>query len=243
MTREELVTECRFRSGRGDAIDDIIDFLRSSGCWKTESIAVIAAACTVGLAKAKELVHFSDVWKDTRSSDEQFHEMISEAVSKSQGAGAGLEAILEMHARLFFALLCGWLAPIAAALALGLFYTIQLGAYPDALWFILGNVAMVAGVVSAVILLIFGIPTYLIFQSCQLFSRRAYVLAGAAFSLIVVILMSINQMGFANRLQPEEFWLFIVGAILSGPLAAFTFWTLRRPDKGQWQGHNEDSVR
>lgn len=74
MTREELISECRHRFERGDTIEAIIEFLRASGCQKIDSIAVISKACGTGLAKAKELVHLSDVWKDRRASDDEFHE-------------------------------------------------------------------------------------------------------------------------------------------------------------------------
>lgn len=83
MTREELIAESRRRLGQGDTIEDVIRFLRSSGCWKTETIIVISKASGIGPAKAKELVHFSETWKDTRSSDEKLQEEMLEAIVKS----------------------------------------------------------------------------------------------------------------------------------------------------------------
>ena len=48
--------------------------MRASGSSKIDSIAVLKGARGIGLAKAKEIVHFSGTWADTKALDEKFHE-------------------------------------------------------------------------------------------------------------------------------------------------------------------------
>ena len=80
-SRAELIAEVERRLARGESMEGAIGFLRSSGCWKTDSIIVIATACKVGLAKAKELVHFSETWQDTRAADERLHDELWDAIA------------------------------------------------------------------------------------------------------------------------------------------------------------------
>jgi hypothetical protein len=61
-------------------LEGLIGFLRSSGCSKIDSIAILARECGIGLARAKEVVHFSRAWNDTREADESFHADIERAV-------------------------------------------------------------------------------------------------------------------------------------------------------------------
>jgi hypothetical protein len=80
MTREELIAECQRRSEAGEDVEGIIRYLRASGCSKIDSIAVLKGTCSIGLAKAKEMVHFSATWADRKASDEKFHEDIVDAL-------------------------------------------------------------------------------------------------------------------------------------------------------------------
>jgi hypothetical protein len=81
MTHEELIAECRRRSKGGESVESIIGYLRASGCTKIDSIAVLNGAYGIGLAKAKEIVHFSATWADTKAADEKFHEDIVDALT------------------------------------------------------------------------------------------------------------------------------------------------------------------
>jgi ribosomal protein L7/L12 len=81
MTRDELIAECRRRSEAGEDAESIISYLRTSGCSKINSIAVLRGACGIGLAKAKEIVHFSATWADRKALDEEFHENIVDALT------------------------------------------------------------------------------------------------------------------------------------------------------------------
>lgn len=79
-TREELVVACKARFQAGGSVEQLIEFLRSSGCSKIDTIAVIASACGVGLGDAKEAVHFSPAWDDTRAEDERFQKLVVNTV-------------------------------------------------------------------------------------------------------------------------------------------------------------------
>ena len=81
MTREEFIAECRRRLEAGEDIEAIVRCLRASGCSKIDSIAVLNRASGIGLAKAKEVVHFSAIWADRKASDEKFHEDIVDALT------------------------------------------------------------------------------------------------------------------------------------------------------------------
>jgi hypothetical protein len=84
MTREELIAECRRRLEAGEDVETIIRYLRATGCSKIDSIAVLKGACDIGLAKAKETVHFSATWADRKASDEKFHEDIVDALTSEK---------------------------------------------------------------------------------------------------------------------------------------------------------------
>ena len=83
MERKALILECKNRYSAGATIESLIGFLRSVGCSKIVSIATISEACGVGLAKAKEIVHFSPLWVDTRENDEELHKKIEEYLSEN----------------------------------------------------------------------------------------------------------------------------------------------------------------
>jgi hypothetical protein len=83
MTRDELIAECKHRSAGGEDVEIIVGYLRTSGCSKVDSIALLNATYGIGLAEAKKIVHFSPIWVDTKASDENFHEAIAEALTKS----------------------------------------------------------------------------------------------------------------------------------------------------------------
>jgi hypothetical protein len=48
MTREDLIAECKRRYAAGEEIEKLIEFLRSVGCSKIDSIAIIVAGCGIG---------------------------------------------------------------------------------------------------------------------------------------------------------------------------------------------------
>jgi hypothetical protein len=87
MTRDELIAECKRRSEGGEDVETMVGYLRTSGCSKIDSIAVLNGTYGIGLAEAKKIVHFSPTWADTRASDDNFHESIADAVAKLHPGG------------------------------------------------------------------------------------------------------------------------------------------------------------
>jgi hypothetical protein len=84
MARQTLISECKRRRDNGEELDSLINFLRSSGCSKIDSIAIIVEGCGIDLSQAKKAVHLSPTWADTRIADNHFHDVIEDAVSDSQ---------------------------------------------------------------------------------------------------------------------------------------------------------------
>jgi ribosomal protein L7/L12 len=68
------------RDGRD--IDDILVFLRAQGCSKIDSIKLLMQLSNLTLAEAKERVHCSRAWDDTRAADEALHEALDEAIEQ-----------------------------------------------------------------------------------------------------------------------------------------------------------------
>jgi hypothetical protein len=65
-----LTSECRGLLKEGQSIDQILQMLRSRGCSKAQSVAVIAPLMP-GLLEAKQAVHDSPVWTDAKERDER----------------------------------------------------------------------------------------------------------------------------------------------------------------------------
>lgn len=56
----------------GKDTEAILTFLRKIGCSKIDSIRLLIPLRDLSLAEAKQIVHFSETWKDTRQADEEF---------------------------------------------------------------------------------------------------------------------------------------------------------------------------
>lgn len=80
-----LVSECKKMDAQGKNTEEILHFLRSQGCCKVTSIAVLAKTLAVGLGQAKEMVHTSQTWADVRARDDQFHASLSENLNQKDG--------------------------------------------------------------------------------------------------------------------------------------------------------------
>jgi ribosomal protein L7/L12 len=70
----ELVEKVQHMLATGTSIEDILSFLRQSGCSKVESIVVIKETNAISLAEAKKIIHYSKAWEDTRERDETFQD-------------------------------------------------------------------------------------------------------------------------------------------------------------------------
>jgi ribosomal protein L7/L12 len=80
-TRAELVAEClTLRSAEGATEEDIIAHLRAQRCNKIDTIAILRDVFGLSLGRAKQLVHLSPTWKDSREKDDAFHEALVTAL-------------------------------------------------------------------------------------------------------------------------------------------------------------------
>jgi ribosomal protein L7/L12 len=77
-----LSKQCENLLAAGKSQDEIILFLRTQGCSKVESIAVLANSLGIGLGQAKKVVHLSVVWADTRERDEKIQTSLEEEAGK-----------------------------------------------------------------------------------------------------------------------------------------------------------------
>ena len=80
MAKEQaLLTTCKKMLVEGKPVEDVLGYLRTQGCSKTDSIIILTKAKGLSLTEAKRLVHFSNVWADVRDRDEEFHELLEQA--------------------------------------------------------------------------------------------------------------------------------------------------------------------
>ena len=74
--QETLKLHCQDMLAQNMNTEEILSYLRKNGCSKTKSMAILAKTKDIDLGKAKELVHFSQTWRDMRDGDEKLHEAI-----------------------------------------------------------------------------------------------------------------------------------------------------------------------
>lgn len=84
---ERAVIDARSRLERGDELESVLDFLREAGFSLIDTIKAVMSLKSYPLAQAKELVHFSDTWADTREEHEELHERIVRDLTKSDEDG------------------------------------------------------------------------------------------------------------------------------------------------------------
>ena len=89
--------------------------------------------------------------------------------------------------------------------------------------------AIMSAIVSAISTLLFGVPTYLLFERLRIRSARAYLIWGIIFSIILGILF-VYPTGPQNAAQQSGSILVLLVALLSGPAASIVFWKTARPD-------------
>jgi ribosomal protein L7/L12 len=76
--------ETRLLWRRRGGIENFLFELRSHGAWQVESIKAVRNLAGVSLAEAKEIVHFSKTWADTREASEDLHESAYESLGEIQ---------------------------------------------------------------------------------------------------------------------------------------------------------------
>ena len=81
----KFVNECQRQRAAGKSNNDLVTFLRTQGCSKVESMAIVARAFGVGLGEAKEIVHLSTAWADMRERDERFQRSLETGLGDANG--------------------------------------------------------------------------------------------------------------------------------------------------------------
>ena len=68
----------------GKDIQAVLTFARESGCSKTDAMRLLILLQGISLAEAKQLVHFSEAWKDTKQQDEEFQDRLQSVVEDQE---------------------------------------------------------------------------------------------------------------------------------------------------------------
>jgi ribosomal protein L7/L12 len=67
-----------------DGMQSFLRELRNRGAFQVESIKAVRQLAGVSLGEAKNIVHFSQAWEDTREASEALHETAFEALDQMQ---------------------------------------------------------------------------------------------------------------------------------------------------------------
>jgi ribosomal protein L7/L12 len=73
---QSLIEACRPMLTSGNNTESVLTFLKESGCSKIESMRVLIELMGLSLGEAKQVVHLSEAWRDTRDRDDSFHESL-----------------------------------------------------------------------------------------------------------------------------------------------------------------------
>lgn len=66
----------------GKSIDQVLEFLRSEGCSKIDSMWLLEDVAGMPGVDAKKAVHFSPVWAEVRTRDENFHDALEDELKR-----------------------------------------------------------------------------------------------------------------------------------------------------------------
>ena len=77
---EGLLPEARIMLNAGATIEDILLFLRENGCFQIQSIKVVRRLLDVDLREAKDIVHSSEIWADSREDADRLHDSLIEVL-------------------------------------------------------------------------------------------------------------------------------------------------------------------
>lgn len=70
MKRIEIEKRCSQIYEETKSDEDVLAFLRDEGLTKVESLKFFRVWKNISLGEAKKIVHFSNVWKDQKETDE-----------------------------------------------------------------------------------------------------------------------------------------------------------------------------
>jgi len=74
--KEPLLAQCTQMLSDGCNVEAVLRFLKQNGASKVSSIKALADLKAIPLGEAKDIVHFSDTWNDTREHDEKIHDLL-----------------------------------------------------------------------------------------------------------------------------------------------------------------------
>jgi hypothetical protein len=77
-----LLPACRQILGQGGNMEDVLSFLRQSGCYKLDCIIAVMFLNGLSMGEAKVFVHNSETWSDTRKSDDNLHDLLRKTVER-----------------------------------------------------------------------------------------------------------------------------------------------------------------
>ncbi len=83
---KNLLVQCEAMLLEGKSIEHVLSFLRENGCSRIDSIKAVMALENKTLSQAKETIHFSKTWEDTREKAEAFHDSLIDALEKKSEA-------------------------------------------------------------------------------------------------------------------------------------------------------------
>jgi ribosomal protein L7/L12 len=66
----------------GKSKEEIVVFLRQSGCTKGISVMLLPSILNCDLVEAKKIVHFSKAWADQKETDEKLQRQFEESLSE-----------------------------------------------------------------------------------------------------------------------------------------------------------------
>jgi hypothetical protein len=82
MEKNLLIENCKKLLFQTSDVESILNYLRSNGCSKTQSIVMLKSIKDISLDESKQIVHFSKTWQDTLDNDEKFQAIIEEILTK-----------------------------------------------------------------------------------------------------------------------------------------------------------------
>ncbi|GAB4225858.1 MAG: hypothetical protein Kow0049_04170 [Stanieria sp.] len=84
---EALIKTCQKQLTEGSDIEEILNYLRKTGCSKSRCIAILLKLNYLPPNKAqytKYVVHFSKTWEDMRETHEEWHDKILEVLNRAK---------------------------------------------------------------------------------------------------------------------------------------------------------------
>jgi hypothetical protein len=84
MTDQGLLDASKKMLEDGKDIQAILTLARQNGCSKTDAMRLLMLLRDMSLAEAKQVVHFSEAWKDTKQQDEEFQDRLQNVVEDQE---------------------------------------------------------------------------------------------------------------------------------------------------------------